>query len=177
MVLVGLLLAAGSATYLWWQGSLGGLTPLLPTRPPSAIPGAEEQEDLEKTDEQPISEQVAPSTEAEIASVTALIRSWADAWNARDVDDLVAFYAEDFTPRGFRSRARWRAELERLIREVRFVRVAISALEVSFSSPDRANATFYFSYRSDTSNDTRRVVLELQATASGWEIAAERILD
>ena len=106
-------------------------------------------------------------------SIEQLIQDWSEAWERGEADELLSFYAPEFQPSGRETRAQWEARLRREISNAAFVRVAISALEISAPTASEGQATFYQSYRSDRRDETVRTSLELVRSDGGWKITRQ----
>jgi len=116
----------------------------------------------------------SPAPRLPTEAVTAVVQNWASAWESLQARQLLALYCPDFEPDGDRTRQQWEAEIEREMSESDFIRVAISALEISLTSAEVATASFYRSFRSNRVDESGRVILELEATDGGWKIHRER---
>lgn len=126
-----------------------------------------------RSDRAPPSLSPAPRLPAE--SVDVWIQRWASAWESLDVDQVLVLYSPDFRPEGGLSRQQWETRIERTMNEAEFLRVSISALEISLTDSENATASFYRTFRSNTSTETGRVILELEVTGDGWRILRERV--
>lgn len=167
-----LLAVAAYGGYLLWRNG----SARTPTRPASPRPSVASE--LDRPAPAAAEESAAPAgpsaAPANIESVTAVLRAWASAWTTRQVDEVTAFYSPEFVPEGSKSRAEWQAEVARRMRESSYIRVAVSGLDISFPTADRARASFFCSWRSDRFDETRRLTLELEPTAAGWRILSEQ---
>ncbi len=103
------------------------------------------------------------------------IRDWAAAWSAARVNDYLSYYSSSFTPPDGLSRRQWEASRAERLTSPRYIRVAITNLEVEMLAPDRASATFFQTYRSDRFEDTIRKRLELALEDGRWRIVDEQV--
>lgn len=103
-------------------------------------------------------------------AIQQLVEDWSEAWESGQLDELLAFYAPDFKPASRETRAEWEARLNREMSNTSFIRVAISALEVSAPSAAEGQASFYQSIRSDQRDETVKTTLEVVRTKDGWKI-------
>lgn len=159
---------------LWFQS----------TRPPSndeaeSRPAAESRE-TELLDPVKITPADETSEPTEIDShsqaeeeIERLVGDWSAAWESGETRDLLALYADDFEPAGRESRAQWEARIEREMSSSSYIRVAISALEISAPSATAGQATFFQSVRSDQRDETVKTSFELEHTADGWKITRQ----
>ena len=170
--------AAAVGAYLTWFDDRLGLGTL---RPPFAAETVEPQiepspEITTQTPEpDPTATEMAP--EVTMDQVSGFIRSWTEAWEARDVAGVLDHYADDFDASVYGGRQQWESEIRQLIDGSEHVRVAVSALEVSFPDAGTARASFFRSFRSNSRDESGRMLLELEPTASGWKIRREQTLD
>jgi hypothetical protein len=105
--------------------------------------------------------------------IERLVRDWSAAWESGETRDLLALYAADFEPAGRGSRAQWEARIEREMSSSSYIRVAISALEISASSATAGQATFFRSVRSDQRDETVKTTFEVVRTEDGWKITRQ----
>jgi len=177
LLILVILAATVFGAYQMWLASQTGKGRL---RPPVAETegGAQPAASTETVglDEPRIADDAAISS-ATTEAVTSFIQSWAAAWQNRDVANLMALYADEFDAAAYGGRQQWESEIAQQMGQAEYIRVAVSALEIDFPAANTATATFYRSFRSNTSDETRRMVLELKPTGGGWQIHSERFLD
>lgn len=113
----------------------------------------------------------APAAD-ETDAVAAAVETWRSAWTAQNVEGYLAAYASDYAPRGMSHDAWARQRRERLT-SPSFVRVEIEDVQVAFTNPTTATATFVQSYRADNYADRVRKTLTLAKTGSAWRIVRE----
>ncbi len=106
--------------------------------------------------------------------VTARLRDWAAAWSEGRNEDYLSFYSPQFTSHDGMSRAEWEVNRAEQLSTARYVRVAITALDVETVTPDRVRTSFFQTYRSEQFEATVRKQLELVLEESSWLIVAER---
>jgi uncharacterized protein (TIGR02266 family) len=126
---------------------------------------------------EPIQADAEAITEVTMDEVAGFIDSWTDSWEARDASGIIAHYSPNFDASEYGNRQQWEAEVRRQVDNSEHIRVAVSALEISFPTAASANATFFRSFRSNLTNRSGRFVLELEPSASGWKIRSERSLE
>lgn len=175
LIIVG---AIAVGVYLTWFDNRAGVGPL---RPPFRAGTDNQPGDLDaeiaNQDAESDPDVADPGAEVTIDAITGFVRSWTDAWEARDVDGVLSHYSEDFDASAWGGRQQWESEIRQLIDGSEHIRVAVSALEVSFSAANAARAEFFQSFRSDSRDESGRLLLELEPTASGWKIRREQSVD
>lgn len=115
----------------------------------------------------PVKQQAEDAAEREVASA---IKSWAEAWSRKDMDDYFAAYAKDFD--GGKSRKVWEQERRDRITGKRNISVKISGLKISVNG-NKATAQFRQDYRADNLSVGGGKRLELVRSGSNWVIAKE----
>ncbi|BBI98829.1 hypothetical protein FGKAn22_05220 [Ferrigenium kumadai] len=113
------------------------------------------------------------ATGASEEDVQRAVKSWAEAWAARDVAQYLSSYAVGFKPAGM-SRAKWEAQRKERIGKANSIAVDVSDLKVKLSDDSHASATFKQDYRSDTHQDSMRKTLKLEKVGGAWLIVAEQ---
>ena len=113
----------------------------------------------------------APSPSEQVASA---VRSWAAAWERRDVAAYLSAYGDDFEPADGSSRSSWRALRRRRLTTPGWIRVEIEGLEIVRRGDGLAEARFLQSYTSPDYADVVRKTLELVEEEGQWRILAER---
>lgn len=103
-------------------------------------------------------------------AIEELVRDWSEAWESRVADELLSFYAPEFEPAGRETRAQWEARVRREMSNATYIRVAISALEISAPTASEGQAAFYQSIRSDQRDETVKTSLEVVRLNDGWKI-------
>jgi adhesin transport system outer membrane protein len=121
----------------------------------------------------PMVPQVPPVSQGPVSDIEAQVRSWAEAWSAKDYSGYTGFYAPTFTPDGGLSREDWE-----LLRRARIlprdsIKIGIEAMNVRLLSEDRAIAEFEQTYRSNIYNDRVFKTLEMIKSNDSWLINRE----
>jgi adhesin transport system outer membrane protein len=114
---------------------------------------------------------VTPPVEG--ADVQARVRSWAQAWSAKDYAAYTAFYAPTFTPDGGLSREDWNQLRRQRIMPREAISVTVDKLNVQMHGEDRATAKFEQTYRSNIFNDRVLKTLEMIRKDGKWLINGE----
>jgi len=168
---VGALLMVGVVSVgLWYQGTR---PPVYEGEPTRAVmkrgqTGVSEPVAASPTDED--SDASLPGRRQAEEAIQGLVKEWSEAWESGQPDELLSFYAPDFEPAGSETRAQWEARLKREMSNTSFIRVAISALEISAPTASEGRASFYQSIRSDQRDETVKTTLEVVRTNGGWKI-------
>ncbi len=110
------------------------------------------------------------------AEVVDALRGWAAAWTEQRTDDYLSLYAAGFEPPDGLGRAAWEAARRARIERPRWIRVALTLVEVEPDGPDAAEVRFVQSYRSERYKDLVRKRMRLVREDGGWKIAAESSL-
>ena len=175
LLVVIVLAAAAYAIYWNWFQDQPGIGAL---RPPSSRGGAASTGDgAGDPTAEPAPADVTAVAAFTTDAVAGFVQSWAAAWEARDPVAVVALYAEDFAGVDQQGRQAWLDEVQSQLASAEHVRVAVSALDVTFPSADTARASFFRSFRSNRQDRSGRLMLDLISTADGWKIQAEQTLD
>lgn len=120
-------------------------------------------------------EQDLAAREAEESkAVEAAILDWKRAWETSDVDAYLAHYVNGFTPADGSSHAQWKALRRQRLDDARDIEIALSDLEISFESADRARVAFDQRYRSSTFTDNTHKVLFVRRHEGAWKIEREQ---
>jgi tetratricopeptide (TPR) repeat protein len=121
--------------------------------------------------EKPVETSESKVDAAEQAVRTAVI-NWARAWSARDVDNYLACYAEDFkTPNG-ESRGEWEKNRKERIRKPASIQVEVLSPVVEVDG-NVATVTFKQSYRAGGSSMRTSKTLQLRKLGEKWLIMQE----
>lgn len=151
------------------------------TRPPVEDHGAqramvagEQTAASNPLDEAPVDEPeeatASPGNRHAEEAIERLVQDWSEAWESGEADRLLSFYAADFEPAGRETRTRWEARVKREMSNATFIRVAISALEISAPNAAEGRASFFQSIRSDQRDETVKTSLEVVRLNDGWKI-------
>ncbi|MFM9969250.1 MAG: tetratricopeptide repeat protein [Burkholderiales bacterium] len=101
------------------------------------------------------------------------VRSWAQAWSAKDVAKYLAFYAPGFKPPNGEARLAWEAERKRRISAPKSIEVIVDSPKTVVNS-NNATITFRQNYRSDTLNVSSMKTLTMTRSNGKWLIQQER---
>jgi len=107
------------------------------------------------------------------ADIEAQVKSWAEAWSAKDYSAYTGFYAATFTPDAGLSREDW-DQLRRVrITPRERISVTVEELNVRMDGEERAFAEFQQVYRSNVFNDRVLKRLEMIKVNGKWLINRE----
>jgi len=118
----------------------------------------------------------AVSVEVDAATTqaaTAAVRSWAQAWSAKDSNAYLASYASDFLPEGGISRSAWEGQRRERIAKPQRINVKAVNPQVTSLGADRLRVSFRQEYESDAFSDSVNKILELKSEDGGWKIVRE----
>ena len=138
----------------------------LPVRPSSAATGA--------------APTVAPAATRLTREVTAFLNEWTAAWNQRDADSWLRFYAADYAPAGYADPEEWRQEQRSRFEIPASTRIDANSVAVE-PRPD-GNARVRFIQHFGEAPEQRSVVKELvleprSRERTDWRILEERIVE
>ena len=115
----------------------------------------------------------APSTASSGAKeVEATVRSWANAWAAKDVKAYLASYGKEFDTPGTMSRSTWEDERRMRISSKSQISIRIENLNVKVDG-NKATATFRQGYRANGLAVSSQKTLELTKNGERWQIVKE----
>lgn len=106
-------------------------------------------------------------------------KAWAIAWEARDINQYVRFYASDFKPEDGSSYDFWLTQRRNRISTSREIEVKLTEIQVipSFDEPDVFETTFIQSFKSKNYRERSRKILTWKAKENGsWQIIREQNL-
>ncbi len=104
-----------------------------------------------------------------------VIRAWAAAWSAQDVDRYLGFYDPNFLPPDGKTVQQWRAERRARLSAPSYIRVSVQNIEPRYSDTGRATAHFVQFYESNTYRSTALKEFLLQRGEGGWKIVRETV--
>ena len=113
---------------------------------------------------------VTAGIRSETQQVTDMINAWAQAWSDQDVERYLSFYAPDFRPPQNLSRAVWEQQRRERVTNPRFIRVALSDMDVRIIDETTARARFVQEYQSDSFNNQVIKTFQLKKRSGAWKI-------
>ncbi|WP_341743202.1 TolC family outer membrane protein [Azonexus hydrophilus] len=116
---------------------------------------------------------VMQASSGPVGDIESRVRSWAEAWSAKNYSAYAAFYAPTFTPDGGLSREDWDQLRRARILPREAITIGIEAMRVKMQGEDRAIAEFEQTYRSNIYNDRVFKTLEMIKVDDRWLITRE----
>jgi ketosteroid isomerase-like protein len=107
--------------------------------------------------------------------ITQLIESWRLAWQRKQVDAYLSFYASDFQPEA-QKREAWLAQRRQRLSRVASIDVRLTNMQVEWLSASMAQVSFQQYYRSGVIQDQGTKIMRLARTPQGWKIASENFV-
>ena len=103
--------------------------------------------------------------------------AWAKAWESRDINRYIGFYAPTFKPEEG-SYETWQATRRERLRAAKNINVEISDIQVipSFDDPNEYDITFIQLYEATNYKERSRKVLTWKANGKNWQIIREKNL-
>jgi outer membrane protein assembly factor BamE len=107
--------------------------------------------------------------------ITQLIESWRLAWQRKQVDAYLSFYASDFQPEA-QKREAWLAQRRQRLSRVAPIDVRLTNMQIEWLSASMAQVSFQQYYRSGVIQDQGTKIIRLARTPQGWKIASENFV-
>ena len=104
--------------------------------------------------------------------VEAVVRAWASAWAAKDMNGYLGSYGKEFATPGGQGRKTWEDERRARIVGKSSISVKLENLSVSVKG-DKATAKFKQGYSADSLNVSSRKTLDLAKAGDRWVIVKE----
>ena len=104
--------------------------------------------------------------------VEAAVRSWAQAWSAKDVSSYLGSYGNNFDTPGNQARKTWESDRRVRIVGKSNISVKLSNMTVNVQG-NRATAKFKQEYSADALNVSSRKTLDLSKVGERWVIVKE----
>jgi len=104
-----------------------------------------------------------------------VVKSWAEAWSAQDVDAFVSFYKRWYSTPG-KNHAQWVSDRQVKLTNKRYISVVVSSIKQKKISENRFAVDFTQNYQSDTINDTIRKRLVFDKINGQWKISNEKVI-
>lgn len=125
----------------------------------------------------PSTRELIPGASVLTNDVAAFVTDWAALWTARDADEWLSFYADDFVQAGYQSHADWEATQRERFQTPARTEVPLDTLEVETTDGDRVRAVFVQRFGSAPTFRSVEKELLLERRSGRWVITEERILD
>lgn len=121
------------------------------------------------------------------SAVHARVEGWGKAWESRNLDAYLSYYAEKFTPSYGMSKAEWLKQRTYRIKAPERIKLALKNIKVSIDGnkaianvemPSRALADFGQEYDNSLGyRDEVRKELEFELIEGSWQIVRESVVD
>lgn len=137
-----------------------------------------EEKVVAKVDSTPKIKRVARS-QAEVKntqSVETVLHAWSAAWSAQAVDVYLSFYHNNYSPSNGMSHKAWVQSRKFRLKKPRWIKVALSNLEIKKQGKTQAVVNFKQVYKSNTFNDVSYKQVVLINSDDGWRIFREKNL-
>lgn len=115
-----------------------------------------------------------PAATADAAAIEQLVRDWAAAWSAKDLNRYLSFYADRFQPKQG-DIDDWKRKRARNLNKSGPIKVGVQNLKVDIQN-GVAEATFVQNYQSSDFNEVGRKTLRLVRDQQAWKIQQEGML-
>ena len=109
---------------------------------------------------------------ADYEEIIHVIGSWAKAWNAKDMNAYLGFYASNFQTPGGEPRKKWEQRRRSRIQGKAYIRVTIEQPHVALKD-DGATVRFRQIYASDRFEEQSTKILVLAKQGGKWQIVQE----
>ncbi len=107
--------------------------------------------------------------------VEKIIKKWANAWTAQDVDSYLEYYGQEFTPPKKMSRKDWEQDRRRRITRPNYIKVTLTDIEIDSYEKDYAEITLTQTYHSDIYSDKVKKEILMRKVSDTWLITQERV--
>jgi hypothetical protein len=111
--------------------------------------------------------------EAVRKEVQTAIKSWANAWSAKDVDSYIKSYSAKFVPPDKLSRPKWQEQRRVRLSKPRYIKVRLDDVNIDILSQDMALVRFVQTYQSDSYKDQVNKQLLMSKVNGVWLISKE----
>lgn len=109
-------------------------------------------------------------------AVIAVLKRWADAWSAQDVEGYLAAYGPDFQPGDGMSRERWESVRRIRLKKPKWIKVSLSDFKIRAEADDSVVVELMQEYRSNTYRDRSLKRFVLVERDGLWRIRSEEDL-
>ena len=115
----------------------------------------------------------APDTATSEKLITEALSGWRQAWESRDTDRYLQFYAPMFKASVDATHEKWLARRQKRIGEKKRISVGVSDLQLTMTDATHATTIFHQKYGSDIYNDTVVKTLNWEYIDGRWHITLE----
>lgn len=114
-----------------------------------------------------------PDHDDQKVAVEEMVRSWAMAWSAKNVDGYLAYYGTGFKVPNGEPRSAWEKSRRQRIGAPASIKVELSGIRIKMESDNRATVSFRQSYRAGNVAKRTSKSLVLKKGGSKWFIEQE----
>lgn len=122
---------------------------------------------------QAASKPVAPTADEALRVVATRLEAWRVAWESKDANRYLAFYASSFVPADKRARGAWEADRRSKLDKKGDIRVQVNTPAIK-AVGETVSVTFEQRYQSGNYSDAARKQLEWVREAGEWKIRREQ---
>jgi adhesin transport system outer membrane protein len=115
---------------------------------------------------------VTPKALADNEVITKQTRDWASAWERKDVDAYLGFYADSFVPEKFQTIKAWAAHRRNRIMSAGQISLVLQEIKVDVAGT-KATSEFLQQYQTPTYKDSVTKVLSWELINNRWVIVRE----
>lgn len=119
---------------------------------------------------------ITETTKLDRTAIETQIEAWRRAWQQRDINRYLAFYADRFTPHRGLNRDAWQAERRQRLARPEKIELRIEQLQITPHSPDEVRAVFVQHFQSNQLTETSKKELVWHKIEGRWQIIRERQL-
>ena len=109
-------------------------------------------------------------------AINTMLKSWAKAWSAQNVDAYLSLYASDFTSENGVTRKEWARQRRVRLKGPAFIDVGVSRADVLLLDENLASVSFVQRYKSNRLNDSVKKMLLLKKRNEDWLILREVLI-
>ena len=109
-------------------------------------------------------------------AVVDMLKNWAAAWSAQDVEKYLSFYDNRFKP--YKSSASvWRSQREQRLKRPTYIKVNLQNIDIIELTDSKAKVTVKQTYESNSYRDSAKKLFRLvKNVGSGWKIYRESVV-
>jgi outer membrane protein, adhesin transport system len=109
------------------------------------------------------------------AQVPDVVRNWLSAWNSKNAESYLTYYADNFTPALGLSHSAWENLRKKRIRKQGGIQTTLSNIQPQACNAQTAEVAFTQQYGSDDYKDTVEKTLSLVRVGAEWKITRETV--
>lgn len=100
------------------------------------------------------------------------VHQWQSAWQTKQVDAYLAYYAPDYAPKGM-SHTEWQEQRRQRLTQANFIKLTLTQVKVELIDATNARVRFHQDYVSDKLSQRVRKTLDVKLINQQWLITAE----